>query len=160
LSRRKSDIENERLPPDLFDAESEEGKAIMSPPMAPKLQDTEQYPGVNTNGANVGLERNVPINVNTSILPMRSPPSTRPPSSPTGKRGHARTASLGTTMTSPSTRRRSLESTMSLIQGVLDGQDNIPEEDQVDGLANQLAGSSVGVAGVSGEARGVTRPSR
>lgn len=47
-------------------------------------------------------------------------------------------------MTSPSTRRRSLESTISLIHGVLDGQDKITEEDQVDGLANRLAGSSVG----------------
>ncbi len=47
-------------------------------------------------------------------------------------------------MTSPSTRRRSLESTISLIHGVLEGQEKLTEEDQVDGLANRLAGSSVG----------------
>jgi len=29
LRSRKSDIENERLPPDLFDADSEEGKAFL-----------------------------------------------------------------------------------------------------------------------------------
>lgn len=79
------------------------------------------------------------------------------------RRGHNRQASLGTTMTSPSTRRRSLESTMSLIQGVLDGKTDgggakeapIPEKDEtVEGLAAQLAGSSVNNAnGVNGAAR-------
>jgi serine/threonine-protein phosphatase 2B catalytic subunit len=49
-------------------------------------------------------------------------------------------------MTSPSTRRRSLESTMSLIQGVLDGKSARIEEDDDDmnGLTDRLAGSSVG----------------
>jgi len=148
---RKSDIENERLPPELFDADSEEGKAIMSSqPATPKEKFEDQY-GVNANGVKVGLEKAIasspfPSAINTSVASPRTPTSPYSPTSPTvgGKRGHSRTASLGTTMTSPSTRRRSLESTISLIHGVLDGQDKIMEEDQVEGLANRLAGSSVG----------------
>jgi len=58
-------------------------------------------------------------------------------------------------MTSPSTRRRSWEDTRSLIQGALGGQDRVPEEDQIDGLADRLAGSSVGISGTQGaDARG------
>jgi len=53
-------------------------------------------------------------------------------------------------MTSPSTRRRSWEDTRWLIQDALEGQDRVPEEDQVDGLANRLAGSSVGSSGANG----------
>jgi hypothetical protein len=57
---------------------------------------------------------------------------------------------------------------MSLIQGVWDGQGSgIPEEDQVDGLATQLAGSTVGNQGgtgsggrVAGAAGGSGRPAR
>ncbi|KAJ7154667.1 Metallo-dependent phosphatase-like protein [Mycena filopes] len=127
---RKSDIENERLPPDLFDASSDEGRAIIS---ASAL-------GGGTMGS-----------------PVAGSPGAGSPTTPNSafRRGHGRQASLGTTMTSPSTRRRSLESTMSLIQGVWDGQTppqgSIAEEgpgEDVEGLAGQLAGSSVnGVKG-------------
>ncbi|KXN91822.1 Serine/threonine-protein phosphatase 2B catalytic subunit A1 [Leucoagaricus sp. SymC.cos] len=161
---RKSDIENERLPPELFDADSEEAKVLMSQPTTPQETGEESY-GVNANGVSAGLERaQLPGSINTNVPSPRSPPLPYSPTSPTAggfKRGHSRTASLGTTMTSPSTRRRSLESTMSLIQGVWDGQEKIPEEDQVDGLANRLAGSSVGnlesagsVGGGGGSANG------
>lgn len=154
---RKSDIENERLPPELFDADSEEGKAIMSQPTSPQ-ETGEDQPGVNANGVNASLERAMsssvpsPINTTNATSP-KSPTSPYSPTSPTAggfKRGHSRTASLGTTMTSPSTRRRSLESTISLIHGVLEGQDRITEEDQVDGLASRLAGSTVGNSGSPG----------
>ncbi|XP_006463712.1 hypothetical protein AGABI2DRAFT_194461 [Agaricus bisporus var. bisporus H97] len=146
---RKSDIENERLPPELFDADSEMGKAIMSQPSTPKEIMEDQASGVNVNGVNAGLEKALPSPIDTSVpttpktpgTGAYSPPS---PSTPGFRKGHARTASLGTTMTSPSTRRRSLESTISLIHGVLDGQDKIVEEDPVDGIASRLAGSSVG----------------
>ena len=45
------------------------------------------------------------------------------PSTPGGsfRRGHGRQSSLGTTMTSPSTRRRSLESTVSMIREAMEG---------------------------------------
>lgn len=60
------------------------------------------------------------------------------------RRGHARQASLGTTTTSPSTRRRSIESTMSLIQGVWDGQEQrIMEAEEVDVLTQKLGSTSV-----------------
>jgi len=53
------------------------------------------------------------------------------PGTPTGsplngmawRRGHSRQTSLGTTKTSPSNRRRSLENTMHLIRDVVDGRD-------------------------------------
>lgn len=154
---RKSDIENERLPPELFDVDSEEGKALVSSlPTTPSETTIEDYSGVNANGVNAGLERAIlsPTAINTNIplpkSPPRSPPSPYPPTGVGVRRGHSRTASLGTTMTSPSTRRRSWEDTRWLIQDALEGQDRVPEEDQVDGLANRLAGSSVGSSGANG----------
>ncbi|KAF5389735.1 hypothetical protein D9757_006049 [Collybiopsis confluens] len=163
---RKSDIENERLPPDLYDADSEEGKALIASGSLPSTpaehQEGTPSTPVAANGVAAGLEAALssgsvpsppsPLNTSSSISsPIASPSSPTTPISPGGtalpfRRGHGRAASLGTTMTSPSTRRRSLESTMSLIQGVLDGKDNgsIPENDEmVEGLAAQLAGSSV-----------------
>ncbi|KAJ4466983.1 Metallo-dependent phosphatase-like protein [Lentinula aciculospora] len=151
---RKSDIENERLPPDLYDAESEEGKAIIASGSVPSTpaEGQEAPTPITANGVAAGLAAAISGGAVPSSPSPASPSSTSPvsPTSPvsgggTFRRGHGRQASLGTTMTSPSTRRRSLESTMSLIQGVLDGKDSsIPENDEmVEGLAAQLAGSSV-----------------
>ncbi|KAJ6532762.1 serine/threonine-protein phosphatase 2B catalytic subunit A1 [Mycena vulgaris] len=167
---RKSDIENERLPPDLFDASSEEGKAIISSsssssiPSTPAEQDLDVSTAINAANLEAALAQqnggapSLSLNTNTATLGGATvgSPVSGSPSSPTTpgtafRRGHGRQASLGTTMTSPSTRRRSLESTMSLIQGVWDGQSpppqgSIAEEgpgEDVDGLAGQLAGSSV-----------------
>ncbi|KAJ7484384.1 serine/threonine-protein phosphatase 2B catalytic subunit A1 [Mycena latifolia] len=160
---RKSDIENERLPPELFDASSEEGKAIISSsssssiPSTPAEQDPDASTAINAANLEAALAQQngsggVPplaLNTNTTTLgggTIGSPVATSP-SSPTTpgaafRRGHGRQASLGTTMTSPSTRRRSLESTMSLIQGVAASRKESSGED-VDGLAGRLAGSSV-----------------
>ena len=71
-----------------------------------------------------------------------TPASPITPSSPAGlganaapfRGGHRRQASLGTTMTSPSTRRRSLESTISLIKEAVDGR-----SERSDGELAQLA---------------------
>ncbi|RDB30394.1 Serine/threonine-protein phosphatase 2B catalytic subunit A1 [Hypsizygus marmoreus] len=135
---RKSDIENERLPPELFDADSEEGKAIMSQPSTPSEHLESPPPPVTPNGVSASLEKaissgSVPAtltSINTSpIQSPNSPGSVYSPTSPISpssggfKRGHSRQASLGTTMTSPSTRRRSLESTLSMIAGVWDGKE-------------------------------------
>ncbi|KAJ6491269.1 serine/threonine-protein phosphatase 2B catalytic subunit A1 [Mycena vitilis] len=172
---RKSDIENERLPPELFDASSEEGKAIMSsssPSSIPSTPAERDDIAMALNAANLeaalaqqnGGPPPLSLNTNASALggSVGSPATGSPgPGSPTSpgaafRRGHGRQASLGTTMTSPSTRRRSLESTMSLIQGVWDGQTppggSIAEEgavggEDVDGLAGRLAGSSVNANG-------------
>lgn len=155
MIRRKSDIENERLPPELFDADSEEGRAILSNSLPTTPAEPELTAGP-LNGVSEGFEklmaaRGTPLSrINTSSPSSPSHPSPSGAPSPTGfKRGHSRQASLGTTMTSPSTRRRSLESTMSLIQGVLDG-NRIDEDDPIDNLAHRLAGSSVNHQGWSG----------
>ncbi|CAK5272158.1 unnamed protein product [Mycena citricolor] len=165
---RKSDIENERLPPDLFDASSDEGKAILSGsssssvPSTPLDSEPIGSEAMSPASLEAALEQQQkpPLALNTSspVLgtgasigsPVASPSSQAPPSPTMAqpfRRAHGRQASLGTTMTSPSTRRRSLESTMSLIQGVWDGQSPIPEETpavaDVDGLAGKLAGSTV-----------------
>ncbi|KIL62268.1 hypothetical protein M378DRAFT_165971 [Amanita muscaria Koide BX008] len=121
---RKSDIENERLPPELFDADSEEGKAIMAQPSTPSEDVEDESPALASTVAEKlesaigkgGLSR-----IDTSSAPLAAQPAQSGPSSPSSpafKRGHSRNASLGTTMTSPSTRRRSLENTYSLIQNV------------------------------------------
>ncbi|KAJ7150941.1 serine/threonine-protein phosphatase 2B catalytic subunit A1 [Mycena crocata] len=171
---RKSDIENERLPPELFDATSEEGKAIISAsssasiPSTPAEEDVDASTAIDAANLEAALAQQngngaPPLSLNTATTTtlggaaVGSPVSASPssPTTPGGgafRRGHGRQASLGTTMTSPSTRRRSLESTMSLIQGVWDGQSpppgqgSIAEEgpgEDIDGLAGRLAGSSV-----------------
>jgi len=135
---RKSDIENERLPPDLFDADSEEGKAIMSQPTTPSEIVESPPPPVSPNGVTDRLEKAISSGkvspINTSPLGSPNTPSSvyspTSPASPGFKRGHSRQASLGTTMTSPSTRRRSLESTMSMIAGVWDGQEPLEKDEQ------------------------------
>lgn len=84
-----------------------------------------------------------------------SPISPASPISPTSsmfKRGHGRQASLGTTMTSPSTRRRSLESTMSLIKEVVDGRSPSQDPELVK-LANSMGES--GGKGTNGAAKAV-----
>jgi len=112
---RKSDIENERLPPELYDANSEEGRAMMSNPPSPSEETASPVPAT---GVSAALERVIasPGSTPTSSTPGSTLPAIGPPS----RRGHGRTASLGTTMTSPSTRRRSLESTISLIREAVD----------------------------------------
>ncbi|KAH9943522.1 serine/threonine protein phosphatase 2B [Amylocystis lapponica] len=140
---RKSDIENERLPPELFDAESQEGRAILSSqPTTPSEGHASPPP---PNGVAAALEKVISSGAVPSSV--SSPGS---PSSPTSsisvtpfRRGHGRQASLGTTMTSPSTRRRSLESTMSLIKEAVDSR-NPMQDPELMKLANQVAGQSAG----------------
>ncbi|KAF8067748.1 serine/threonine-protein phosphatase 2B catalytic subunit A1 [Lyophyllum atratum] len=138
---RKSDIENERLPPELFDADSEEGKAIMSQPTTPAETAESPPPPVSPNGVAAGLEQAITSGKLTQIStsPTVGSPNTASPSSPYQpgfKRGHSRQASLGTTMTSPSTRRRSLESTMSMIAGVWDGKEPMEKDEHAAGATD------------------------
>lgn len=147
---RKSDIENERLPPELFDADSEEGRAIMTQPTSPAETLESQPAPITANGVTAGLEKAISsgtlkqINTASPTPPVSGSYSpVASPISPSGfRRGHSRQASLGTTMTSPSTRRRSLESTMSMIAGVwdgkelpLEGDENAAEKDATDRAA-------------------------
>ncbi|EIW74349.1 serine threonine protein phosphatase 2B [Coniophora puteana RWD-64-598 SS2] len=153
---RKSDIENERLPPELYDAE--EAKAFLAEHLAQSQSQSSQpsspldgspampspldlspggfpSPGESGTSSPTGLSGSSAGGPNTPpVTPGlggaklgHSPGSASfsgvsPPRTPfRGK--HGRQASLGTTMTSPSTRRRSLESTISMIQEALDGRD-------------------------------------
>ncbi|KIJ15122.1 hypothetical protein PAXINDRAFT_12040 [Paxillus involutus ATCC 200175] len=128
---RKSDIENERLPPDLFDAE--EAKAYLAQHVhsqsLPGSPSTDfPIPGsgsleASLNAANSsGSLSSSPSNSSLGGPSTPGSPSSSPSRVPFRGR-HGRQASLGTTMTSPSTRRRSLESTISMIQEALDGKD-------------------------------------
>ena len=95
---RKVDIENERMPPSLMDADPLTDDTDMSTPM-PALTNT------------------LPSQL---AMPVGTGPRT-PPSMPMHRRTHSRTSSLGTTMSSPSNRRRSIESTVSMIREALEG---------------------------------------
>ncbi|KAI0765397.1 serine/threonine protein phosphatase 2B [Fomes fomentarius] len=118
---RKSDIENERLPPELYDPESEEGKGLINSQPATPHEDAA--PPISRTAPGTPVSPTSPISMSTT--PFR--------------RGHGRQASLGTTMTSPSTRRRSLESTMSLIQEAWDGKTPVQDPELVK-LADSIAG--------------------
>jgi serine/threonine-protein phosphatase 2B catalytic subunit len=138
--RRKSDIENERLPPDLVDADSEEGKAYISSSL-PETPAEGSHEGreLSPNGVEAALEEALSSAPSSPISPqtptLSSPMSGSLPATPF-RRGHGRQASLGTTMTSPSTRRRSIESTMSLLKEVVDGK----EDAEFEQLADQVVG--------------------
>ena len=139
--RRKSDIENERLPPDLVDADSEEGKAYISSsgPETPGGEGPQGDRELTPNGVEAALEEAFSSSPSSPISPQT--PTTGSPLSGSGpitpfRRGHGRQASLGTTMTSPSTRRRSIESTMSLLKEAVDGK----EDAEYEQLADQVVG--------------------
>ncbi|GAA97647.1 uncharacterized protein L969DRAFT_87746 [Mixia osmundae IAM 14324] len=132
---RKSDIENERLPPDLYEATDEDFASPMSTPAA----------SIPPSPSGMSLEDHS----TTPSSPVMSDSAGRVPGSPsmdtegssTGvkkrdsfKRGHSRSGSLGTTMTSPSTRRRSLENTISMIREAMESKDQKMED-----LANGVA---------------------
>ncbi|KAG2367192.1 Metallo-dependent phosphatase-like protein [Suillus spraguei] len=120
---RKSDIENERLPPELFDAE--EAKAFLAQAQSGSLPTTPadiiESP-VSPGGVGIGVDSSMSSGSLTSLPSLPSGGQMGSPRTPFKGR-HGRQASLGTTMTSPSTRRRSLESTISMIQEALDGKD-------------------------------------
>lgn len=126
---RISDIENERLPPDLVDANEVEGMEefgtpVQSPRSSADL--TKMFGGGASHSPMIpdSPGRSGPSGADaTPSSPQgaggaspHTPGTPGTPGSPASgfRRGHGRTSSLGTTMTSPSTRRRSLESTASL----------------------------------------------
>ncbi|KAI0263073.1 Metallo-dependent phosphatase-like protein [Gloeopeniophorella convolvens] len=133
---RKSDIENERLPPDLVDADSEEGKAYISSsssiPQTPAEDPSIGVVPASPNGVAAALQAALETG---GAVPASPTSPVAGPGSPF-RRGHGRQASLGTTMTSPSTRRRSIESTLSLLKEAADGKEDADFEQ----LADQVAG--------------------
>lgn len=113
---RKSDIENERLPPDIIDPdEGSPASPSGSGPASP---------------SNTSISTMDAISIDTSApaSPITPSPSSASPSTPNWRRGHNRQTSLGTTRTSPSNRRRSLENTMELIRDVVDGRDSAADK--------------------------------
>lgn len=98
---------------------------MMSNPPTPSEETGSPVPA---NGVSAALERVIAFDVGTPPLP--TPGSTSSSIGAPSRRGHGRTASLGTTMTSPSTRRRSLESTISLIREAVD-----PREEEEEGIS-------------------------
>jgi len=136
--RRKSDIENERLPPDLVDPD--DAIAFLSNPTTPSEQ--EQPHHYNSSPLH-GLEEALSSG---SIAPAPGTPTSPISGSPASgadrfiggfRRGHARQSSLGTTMTSPSTRRRSIESTISLIREAVDGRGE--GDADIEAIANSIS---------------------
>jgi serine/threonine-protein phosphatase 2B catalytic subunit len=145
---RISDIENERLPPDLIDASEVEGmEEFASPVNSPRS--SADLTGVY--GSPFGGPSTTPTSPALPETPGRASPIDYPatphsgtPGSPgtpgSFRKGHGRNSSLGTTMTSPSTRRRSLESTVSLIREAIEKDDKHMED-----LAESMAtGASLG----------------
>lgn len=118
----------------------------------PQTPAEDTAPPVSPNGVAAALEQVIAGTAPTPLNTSAAPPSPGSPISPTSplsstaspfRRGHGRQASLGTTMTSPSTRRRSLESTMSLIQEAWDGKSPLQDPELVK-LADSIAEKSTG----------------
>ncbi|KAJ9106871.1 hypothetical protein QFC19_003000 [Naganishia cerealis] len=148
---RKADITNERLPPELIDADEEApASPLRSNPATPSMEESPMLAG--------SPAETPPVLTNPFALPGVSPASTGEPVTPgtaesprgmgsphglgspilesptaaTGawKPGHGRRFSLGTTKGSPSNRRRSLDQTMALMKEVLEGTDARAGEDE------------------------------
>ncbi|GAA6051127.1 hypothetical protein JCM3770_004728 [Rhodotorula araucariae] len=161
---RKSDIDNEHLPPDLIDPEDlaavaaaassgdEEGDVfgdIVSPgagstaPTSPEMSGITSPELTAKEPASPGLvdtptsEKDSPMGSPGSASPLGSPiPGSPGADGSPFKRHHRRQSSLGTTRTSPSTRRRSLENTISMIREAMSKNEPSMEE-----LAEKVAGN-------------------
>ncbi|PWN51255.1 putative calcineurin catalytic subunit [Violaceomyces palustris] len=118
---RRVDIENERLPPDLVDAD-------------------EAGPASPADGARISSPSFEEVSGSIPSSPsMGSTPSSPISGGGAGhRRGHSRTSSLGTTMSSPSNRRRSLESTVSMIREALEHGDGFDDKN-LEKLANDIS---------------------
>ncbi|KAH8918790.1 hypothetical protein BT69DRAFT_1353658 [Atractiella rhizophila] len=142
VDARKSDIENERLPDFLVDANEVEGfekfaDAYGSPSAsASSGRATPTSPAANGHKSPWTGKDDTPI---TSIpsTPDRSP-DVSPGVSPGRKFGHGRTSSLGTTSTSPSNRRRSLENSLMMLRAAMESKDAQLEE-----LAETISGTKL-----------------
>ncbi|KAG1887694.1 Metallo-dependent phosphatase-like protein [Suillus subluteus] len=120
---RKSDIANERLPPEFFDAE--EAKAFLAQAQSDSLlttpTDIVKSP-VSPGGASTGMDASISSGSLTSLPSLRSGGqmcSPRTLFNTPFKGRHGRQASLGTT----TTKRRGLERMISMIQEALDEKD-------------------------------------
>ncbi|KAH7098079.1 Metallo-dependent phosphatase [Auriculariales sp. MPI-PUGE-AT-0066] len=148
---RKSDIENERLPPDLVDPDDPLAMEMFGSPASPGMEGGPSSPqDVLMDNMSPSPEPHTPTlsggegSARNSLPPSPiTPGSMSPLASPSSgsifRRGHGRAQSLGTTTTSPSTRRRSIESTMSLIKETMSGE---AQNGEMESLANKVATAS------------------
>ncbi|BGP16972.1 hypothetical protein JCM10213_007418 [Rhodosporidiobolus nylandii] len=161
VDARKSDIDNEHLPPDLIDPEDFDAAvaaanahnaaqsgdeaatsdvfgdvvstgSVSTAPTSPELPAASPDKEV---PASPSSEQDSPFG-SGSPSPIGSPTVGADNASTTFKRHHRRQSSLGTTRTSPSTRRRSLENTISMIREAMSKDDKSMEE-----LAEKVAGN-------------------
>ncbi|GAA5881095.1 hypothetical protein JCM3774_003009 [Rhodotorula dairenensis] len=173
---RKSDIDNEHLPPDLIDPEDFAAVAAAASLGEEELEDggVDVFGEVVSTGASSTTAPTSPESTSTEMgssskdpgspVPMvESPVRERDspfgsPVSPSGgsssgtpsfKRHHRRQSSLGTTRTSPSTRRRSLENTISMLREAMTKDDASLEE-----LAEKVAGGTESPRGSPSSPRG------
>ncbi|KAL7415147.1 Serine/threonine-protein phosphatase 2B catalytic subunit A1 [Mrakia frigida] len=140
---RTSDIENERLPPDMIEADEDApASPSRSAPSSPSTEPSSptSFTDPFSNPSSFSGISDSPLGSprsNGSGSPLGSP-SSGPGATP-WRRGHARQQSLGTTHTSsPSTRRRSLESTISLIKEAVDGSDK-GDSDEMKDIAESIS---------------------
>ena len=127
---RKSDIENERLPPKPVDVDPDERKTFIPSPL-PQLPQSLHQP-TRPNGVKHHFGKAISpgkILPNLSKINTSSTPSLKSRTSPVSSSGAGGIRRRHSTVIPA--RRRSLESTMSLMQGVLDGRGGgIVEEDE------------------------------
>lgn len=129
---RKSDIENERLPPELIDVSEVKGmedfapSSVGTPPGSPA--GTPISPGGDSRRSSVPSSPITPSTPDGSGEDFVGDMAKRDSLSGGFKRGHSRQSSLGTTMTSPSTRRRSLENTMSMLREAMTSRDLVSRQ--------------------------------
>ena len=139
IDARKSDIDNEHLPPDLIDPadhiDSTSADFTASPTgMGSPSEMGEREDSFDSGSGGMGGDGGNSTAPSSPIAPD-TPGRSRSPSESNGdsremtasarfKKGHGRQSSLGTTMTSPSTRRRSLENTISLIREAMTSDDS------------------------------------
>lgn len=131
---RKSDIENERLPPELinpdeqfphFSNPSTPGPSTPgdSPNPSYPFPQPKHYAGSGSRNGSGGPQS--PTSPTSGMMPGAFRPK------------HMRQQSLGTTTTSPSNRRRSIESTISLIREAAEGGGQ--DESELRNIADQIS---------------------
>ncbi|KAI5480168.1 serine/threonine protein phosphatase 2B catalytic subunit A1 [Pseudohyphozyma bogoriensis] len=133
---RKSDIDNEHLPPELIDP-AEADSSLSGISSSSSLDDIAEMQGSPISSPTTpGSPGGSPVPGSPSGEGSASPTPDGQNASARFRKGHGRQSSLGTTMTSPSTRRRSLENTISLIKEAMSKSDSSLEE-----LAEKVAGN-------------------
>jgi serine/threonine-protein phosphatase 2B catalytic subunit len=150
IDARKSDIDNEHLPPDLIDPEdfkpagglSEEDRSSIAESVVSGPSPGTTAPSSPDTRPSAGSPIESPL-----ASPLEENASAR------FRKGHGRQSSLGTTRTSPSTRRRSLENTIQTIREAMSKTDSSMEE-----LAEKVATGSESPRSPSSPRNSLTGP--